>query len=98
MILLNNVNTDVTSPTDIFVSNGGSAVVNVRATDFGGATVEIQTMTIQDSLVRWAALTSGTFTLDASVKLDYLPNGISVRAIVTGTTGSTDSVFVDILQ
>ena len=98
MILLDNVDTDITDPADIFVSQGGSAVVNVRANVFGGATVEVQTKTIEDGLDRWATLTSGTFTADASVKLDYIPNGISVRAIITGTTGPTDGVFVDILQ
>ncbi len=98
MILLDNVDTDVTSPASIFASPGGSAVVNVRATVFGGATVEIQTLTSNDNLVRWFTLPSGTITTDVSVKLDYLPLGVSVRAIVTGTTGSTDNVFVDILQ
>lgn len=97
-ILLNNVSVDVTDPATIFVSKGGSAVVNVRANNYGGATVEIQTSTVEDSSTRWATLSSGTFTADASVKLDYIPNGISVRAIVTGTTGPTDGVFVDILQ
>ncbi len=99
-ILLNNVAVDVTDPpaADIFVSKGGPAVVNVRANDFASATVEIQTASVQDGLTRWATLTSGSFTAAASVKLDYLPNGISVRAIVTGTTGSSDGIFADILQ
>ena len=97
-ILLNNVSVDVTDPSTIFVSKGGPAVVNVRANDFGGATVEIQTATIQDGLTRFTTLASGSFTAAASVKLDYLPNGVSVRAIVTGTTGTSDGIFVDILQ
>lgn len=97
-ILLDNVDVDVTAPTTIFVSKGGPAVINVRANNFGGATVEIQTATVQDGLTRFVTLTSGSFTAAASVKLDYLPNGISVQAIVTGTTGPTDGVFVDILQ
>lgn len=98
MILLNNVDVDVTSPTEIFKSNGGSAVINIRATNYGGATVEIQISSPNDTLGRFATLTSGSFTADASVKLDYLPVGLSVRTIVTGTTGTTNSVFVDILQ
>lgn len=100
MILLNNVSADVTDPPadDIFVSKGGPAVINVRANDFGGATVEIQTATIQDALTRWATLTSGSFTAASSIKLDYVPNGQKIRAIVTGTTGSSDGIFVDLLQ
>ena len=99
-ILLNNVSTDVTDPpaSDIFVSKGGIAVVNIRADDFGGATVEIQTKSINDSLDRFATLANGAITAASSVKLDYLPNGISVRAIVTGTGGSSDNIFADILQ
>ena len=97
-ILLDNVSADVSDPSEIFVSKGGSAVVNVRANNFDGATVEIQTKTIQDGLGRWATLSSGSFTAAASVKLNYLPNGTSVRAIVTGTGASSDGIFVDILQ
>lgn len=97
-ILLDNVSTDVSDPSEIFVSKGGSAVVNVRASNYGGATIEIQTTTVQDGLDRWATLTDGSFTADRSVKLNYLPNGMSVRAIVSGTTGPSDGIFVDILQ
>lgn len=97
-ILLNNVDTDITDPATVFVSRGGPAVINVRANNFGGATVEIQTATIQDALTRFTTLSSGSFTAASSVKLDYLPNGVTVRAIITGTTGPTDGVFVDILQ
>ena len=99
-ILLDNVSTDVTTPdvANIFISRGGSAIVNIRANDFGGATVEIQVKSIQDTVSRWATLASGTFTAAASVKLDYVPAGLSVRAIVTGTTGSSDGIFADILK
>ena len=97
-ILLDNVGVDVTDPTEIFESAGGPAVIHVRANDYGGATVEIQSASGQDTTVRWATLTSGTITADDTVKLDYLPNGMKIRAIVTGTTGPTDGVFVDIVQ
>lgn len=95
-ILLDNVDTDVTS--DAVDSNGGIAVVNIRANDFGGATVELQIASIEDGLTRFATLAGGSFIADASVKLDYLPNGISIRAKVSGTTGPSDGIFVDILQ
>lgn len=99
-ILLNNVSTDVTSPpaADIFVSKGGLAVINIRATAFGGATVEIQIASTNDILTRFATLSGGSFTADASITLNYLPLGVSVRAIVTGTTGPSDAIFADILQ
>lgn len=99
-ILLNNVSTDVTDPpaADILVSRGGPAVINIRADDFGTATVEIQTKSSNDSLNRYATLPNGTHTAETSFKLDFLPIGVSVRAIVTNTNGSSDNIFADILQ
>ena len=99
-ILLDNVDADVTNPpaADIFVSRGGPAVVNIRADDFGLATVEVQTASPNDIFSRFLTLPNGAFSAGSTLKLDYLPSGISVRAIVTGTTGSSDNIFADILQ
>ena len=94
-ILLDNVAVDTTSA--VFDSKGGIAVVNIRGTDFGGGTVTIETASANDSLSRFLTLTDGSFTANASVKLDYLPLGTEVRAVLTGSTGA-DDVFVDILQ
>lgn len=96
MILLNNVDDDVTSAE--FVSSGGSAIVNIRADVFDGATLEIQTASNQDSLDRFFVLPNGAFTSDVSIKIDYLPQGVILRADLTGTGGSTSNVFCDILQ
>jgi len=53
-ILLNNVDTD--TPSDEFASKGGTAIITVRATDFGSATLEIQTASSSDSLNRFLVL------------------------------------------
>lgn len=98
MILLDNVDTDVPLPTAIFKSKGGSGVIHIRANDFGGATVEIQTASTQDILTRFETLPSGAFGGASTMKVDYLPEGTLLRAIVTGTTGTSDKIFVDILQ
>jgi len=95
-ILLNNVDTD--TPSDEFASKGGTAIITVRATDFGSATLEIQTASSSDSLNRFLVLPNGTFLTDGTILIDNLPQGIIVKADLTGTTGSTDDVFVDILQ
>jgi len=95
-ILLNNVSADVIS--DEFISRGGSAIVNIRADDFDGATVTIQAASKQDSLDRFAALPDGGFTTDSSVKIDYLPQSLKLRVELTGSGGSTSNVFCDILQ
>ena len=94
-ILLNNVSVDVTSAE--FESKGGSAIVNIRADAFGGGTVEIQTASDQDPLDRFVTLPNGSFTVDASVKIDYLPQGVKLRVDLTGSSGA-DDVFCDILQ
>jgi len=98
-VLLNNVSTDVSDPpaTDIFTSRGGPAVVTVRADSFGGGTVAIQTRTTEDPGLRWETLNNGTFTAAGQVKIDFLPNTLQVRALLTGSTGA-DNVFANIVQ
>ena len=95
-ILLNNVSVNTTSAE--FLSEGGSAIINIRADDFDGASLAIETASDNDSLDRFVVLPSGTFTIDSSVKIDYLPQGVKLRADLTGAGGSTSNVFVDILQ
>jgi len=95
-ILLNNISTSQDS--EAFISRGGPAIVLITATEFGGATVELQIATEEDTLTRWVALTSGSFTADGSVKLNYLAPGMMIRASVTGTTGPTDGIFVSLSQ
>jgi len=95
-ILLNNVSANTTS--DEFEGDGSSAIVNIRADDFDGGTIEIQTASTQDPLDRFVALASGVFTANASIKIDYLPVGVKLRADLTGAGGSASNIFCDILQ
>lgn len=94
-ILLNNVDTDQDSAD--YVSSGGKAVIHVRASVYGGATVEIQSRTINDDSNRYATLPNGNFTGNGTITLDYVPNGMFIRAKLSSTTGPTDGVFVDVL-
>jgi len=95
-ILLNNVSADTISAE--VESKGGGAIVNIRADDFNGGTLEIQTASEQDPSDRFITLPNGVFTVDSSVKIDYLPQGVKLRVNLTGTGGSASNVFCDILQ
>jgi hypothetical protein len=95
-ILLDNVNTNVTSETQ--TSNGGSYMLVVRASDFGGATVEFKVAAPSDTVNRFDTLPSGTFITNGTVKIDYLSAGVKFQAVVSGTTGSSDGIFAEILQ
>ena len=105
-VFFSDVDDDIVSQN--FVSNGGEAVVNVRGDDFATATVSIQMASANDLSLnnpspgepRFINLTNGELTDNATVKLDYLPSGILVRVVVTGSTSQTPPVnlFADILQ
>ena len=95
-ILLDNVSTNQTSVE--FESRGGSAIVNIRADNFDGGTLEIQTASDQDPSDRFITLPEGTFTADSSVKIDYLPQGVKLRVDLTGVGGTASNIFCDILQ
>lgn len=95
-ILINNVSAqDFTS--EPFAAKGGSAVVNVRGT-FGPATVSLQSATVNDEFERWLDLTDGTLTGPATLKFDYLPVGSLIRAMLFATDGTTQDIFVEVLQ
>jgi len=95
-ILLDNVSANTTS--DEVEGIGGSVIVNVRADDFDGGTVEIQMASLQDSGDRFATLPGGTIMAEASIKIDYFPLGSKLRADLTGAGGSASNIFCDILQ
>lgn len=95
MILLNQVNADTVS--ESFLSRGGSAVINVRADSYGGGTVTVRMASSNDPSGRYIILEDGSFTADATVKLDYLPSGALIQVELMGSTGASN-VFVDILQ
>lgn len=93
--LLNNVNADTTSA--YYESTGGTVIINVRGDDFGGGSVAIQATSSNDPLSRPVVLTDGVLTAGATMKIDYVPPGLRVRAAFTGSTGASN-VYVDILQ
>ena len=95
-ILVDNVDVDTISET--FVSFGGSFYVTIRATEFGGARVELQVASDNDELERWATLPNGTFEAATTKKLDYLCVGSKLRVVVSNTTIASDNIFVDINQ
>lgn len=98
-ILLDNVAVDITSSPP-HISTGGSLLINIRADNYGGGSVFIEVASPNDPnapTFRFAVLPNGTFTTDGTVKLDFLPKGILVRARLGGSSGA-DNVFVDILQ
>ena len=96
-ILLDNTNFNTTS--EVFNSLGGVAVINILADDFGAGSVAIQMTTNNSKVIAdpWVTLDNGVFTENSIVKLDYLPTGTLIRAVLSGVDGSTLNVFVDIL-
>lgn len=94
-ILLNNVSADATS--DAYESQGGEAVVNVRASSYGGGTVNIQAASPNQGTPDYVTLDEGSFTADGTKGILFLPRGMLIRAVLTGST-SPSNVFVDILQ
>jgi len=94
-VLLDNVNVDTTSA--YYESTGGTVIVNVRATNFGGGSVAVEAASSNDPLLRYVVLTDGLFTAGATMKIDYVPAGLRIRAALTGSAGAED-VFVDIIQ
>lgn len=97
-ILLNNVSVDTTS--DTFESKGGTGVAIIRGDNYGGGTVTIEMASKSDPnapVFRFSTLPDGSVTADDTVKLDYMPVGTLIRAVLTGSSGAND-VFVEILQ
>ena len=97
-ILINNQNTNQTSLP--FESKGGVAVVNILADDFGASIVTLEMTTKNSKVITdpWVGLDNGVFTEQSIIKLDYLPSGAMVRAVLSAVDGDTSNVFVDILQ
>lgn len=96
-ILLNNVSDDVVG-TAIFTSLGGPAVITVRATDYGTATVSFQRKVANDPDSRYATMEDGAFTADNERLVRLLAAGDQIRAVVTGSTGAEDAIFASIDQ
>lgn len=86
-VLLDNVNVDTNgSP---YKPEGNQRVLIVRAESYGGGTVEFQLRENGSDAYfttdGWHTLVNGTFTADAEVEIDHLPDGCEVRAILTGS-------------
>lgn len=97
-ILFNNISADDTS--DTFKTTGGSAIVNIRGT-LGTGTMEIQVASPNDPdapTFRFVVLPDGSHTAPTTFKVDYLPTGMLLRAVLTGSVVSASDVFVDVLQ
>ena len=96
-VLLDNVDTNQTSGN--FESNGGPAIAIIVADAFSTATVTLQMATTNDAPTpRFVTLSNGAVIENSILKLDYLPSGTLVQAVVSGADGSTNNIFVDILQ
>jgi len=71
-------------------STGGPMVLQVSATSYGSGSVTIQG---RFDALEWTTLTYGgnpaVFTSNQLLKLDYAPNGMSLRATLSGSTGAT---------
>ena len=95
-VLLDNVESDQTSIN--FESGGGPAIAIIVGT-FSTATVTLQMATSNDTPTpRFVTLSNGAVIENSILKLDYLPSGTLVNAVVSGADGSTEDIFVDILQ
>ena len=90
MILFNNINSDETS--EIFTFQGGSALVIVRADDFGGGTVTLETRSKNDTGGRFEEIAS--FTGDSTEKIFSIVPGLDFRVVLAGST-SPSNVFVE---
>jgi len=90
MIILNNINSDETSQT--FSFQGGSAVLVVRADDFGGGTVTLETRSKNDTEGRFKEISS--FTSDGTEKIFSTITGLDFRVVLSGAT-SPSNVFVE---
>lgn len=94
-ILLDNVNVDTDGTPVTF--RGGPGVIFVRGDNFGNGTITIEIATSDDPTTRFGVLEDGTFTGEATVKIDYLANGSQLKAVFTGSGGASN-VFVSVTQ
>lgn len=89
-----------------FESQGGVAVVTIRADTFGDSTIAIQMASKNDisqsnpspGNPRFINLTNGELTDNGTLKLDYVPAGMLVRVVISSTVTPPTNAFADILQ
>lgn len=93
--LLQNVSVDTTG--DAVKGDGGNKVIQVSATSYGGGTVSLEGRLTPT--LNWTTLTylgsPAEFTEDTILKLDYLANGMDMRAVLYGSTAASNvNVFM----
>ena len=94
-ILLDGTVTGDTTSNEI-TGKGGQVVVVVRG-NLDSGTIAIQGASSNDSLDRFAAFTNASaLATNTTLVLDYIPVGLRLRAVLTGSTTPTD-VFVEII-
>ncbi len=75
---------------------GGQRIATIRADNFGGGSLVIQSLSKNDQTPsRWADLVNGTFTANEQVRLNFTQPEQSFRVQLVGGTGATN-VFVEI--
>jgi len=95
MILLDNVNANVTSSPFQF-GKGGPAVIFIRADDFGMGTITISTAPPGDKAIRFRNLFNGITKQQTEIRIDYLPSGTHIRVRLSRATNPVN-VFVEII-
>lgn len=92
-VLLNNVSSDSSG---IVKNTGGMKVCLIRGDNFGGGSVELSIAAPSDPSERFHILSGGIFISDDEVRVDFLPNGVTLKAELKGSTGASN-VFVEVL-
>ena len=95
-ILFRNVDIAAGVASESFTFRGAQKIATVRADDFGGGTIALQSLSINDATPdRWDDLLDGVFTANGQVRIDFASITLAFRAQLIGGSGATN-VFVEI--
>lgn len=95
-VLFQNVDVAAGVASNPVTFGGGQRIATIRADDFGGGSLIIQSLAKNDQTPnRWADLLNGTFTDNQQVRLNFTQPEQSFRVQLVGGTGATN-VFVEI--
>jgi hypothetical protein len=70
-------------------STGGNHVFSVRGT-FDGATCTLQLLNPDDPNAQYADVENAALTVPIDKSVEYIPNGWTARAVISGAGASTD--------
>lgn len=70
-------------------STGGNHVFSVRG-NFDGATCTLQLLNPDDPNAQYANVENASLTLSIDKSVEYIPNGWTARAVISGAGASTD--------